>query len=93
VLNAQRSSKEVLLDLSRDIISYWDDLTTIAERRAYAETWLDAKPGERDTVKPKKTSSKGKQERKGPFYWKHPESDSLAALKTSARCMKSLRMG
>ena len=72
--------KEVLLQLSRDIISYWDDLTTIAERRAYAETWLDAKPGERDTVKPKKTSSKGKQERKGPFYWKHPESDSFGSV-------------
>ncbi|EPV2475511.1 hypothetical protein ACV28C_005005 [Enterobacter asburiae] len=70
VKRAKEVHKDVLLQLSRDIISYWDDLTTIAERRTYAETWLDAKPGERDTVKPKKTSSKGKQERKGPFYWK-----------------------
>lgn len=80
VKRAKEVHNEVLLQLSRDIISYWDDLTTIAERRAYAETWLDAKPGERDTVKPKKTGNKGKQERKGPFYWKHPESDSFGSV-------------
>lgn len=80
VKRAKEVHKDVLFQLSRDIISYWDDLTTIADRRTYAETWLDAKPGERDIVKPKKTSSKGKQERKGPFYWKHPESDSFGSV-------------
>ncbi|HGI9864312.1 TPA: hypothetical protein ACJVS1_001711 [Salmonella enterica subsp. enterica serovar Montevideo] len=70
VKRAAELHKDVLLQLSRDIISYWDALPTLASRRAFAETWLDAKPGERDTVKPKKTSSKGKPDRKGPFYWK-----------------------
>lgn len=80
VKRAKEVHKDVLLQLARDIISYWDDLTTIAERRAYAETWLDVKPGERDIVKPKKASNKSKQERKGPFYWKHPESASFGSV-------------
>lgn len=84
--------KEVLLQLSRDIISYWDELTTIAERRAYAEIWLDAKPGERDTVKPKKTSSKGKQERKGPFFVRHDDG-IIGEISTEAELKTHIEAG
>ncbi|ECA5825990.1 hypothetical protein EL832_10200 [Salmonella enterica subsp. enterica serovar Hvittingfoss] len=71
VKRATELHKDVLLQLARAILANRDDLTTIASRRAFAETWLDAKPGERDTVKLKKASGKDKkQERKGPFYWK-----------------------
>lgn len=68
VKRAKELHKDVLLQLARAILANWDGLPTIANRRAFAETWLDAKLGERDTVKPKKASKQ--QERKGPFYWK-----------------------
>lgn len=67
VKRAAELHKDVLLQLARAILVNQEDLPTLASRRAFAETWLDAKPGERDTVKPKKAS---KQPRKGPFYWK-----------------------
>ncbi|EOC0699801.1 hypothetical protein ACIU3Q_002844 [Salmonella enterica subsp. enterica serovar Kokomlemle] len=71
VKRAKELHKDVLLQLARAILANWDGLPTIANRRAFAETWLDAKPGERDTVKPKKASVQDKQaSRKGPFYWK-----------------------
>lgn len=69
VKRAAELHKDVLLQLARAILVNQEDLPTLASRRAFAETWLDAKPGERDTVKPKKGGSK-QQERKGPFYWK-----------------------
>lgn len=71
VKRATELHKDVLLQLARAILANQEDLPTLASRRAFAETWLDTKPGERDTVKPKKASGKDKkQERKGPFYWK-----------------------
>ncbi|HDU1553222.1 TPA: hypothetical protein REW71_004262 [Klebsiella pneumoniae] len=70
VKRAKALLKPALLDLSRNVLKYWDDLPTIGERRGFAERLLDAAPTERDAVKPKKTSGKGNQERKGPFYWK-----------------------
>lgn len=71
VKRAKELHKDVLLQLARAILANWDGLPTIANRRAFAETWLDAKPGERDTVKPGKTTVQDKQvSRKGPFYWK-----------------------
>ncbi|HGF0146246.1 TPA: hypothetical protein ACGBUC_000198 [Klebsiella variicola] len=70
VKRAKELLKPALLDLSRNVLKYWDDLPTIGERRSFAERLLDAAPTERDSVKPKKASGKGKQERKGPFYWK-----------------------
>lgn len=71
VKRAKALLKPALLDLSRNVLKYWDDLPTIGERRSFAERLLDAAPTERDAVKPKKASiSKGNQERKGPFYWK-----------------------
>lgn len=71
VKRAKELLKPALLDLSRNILKFWDELPTIGERRAFAERLLDAPPAGRDEVKPKKTTGKGKQqERKGPFYWK-----------------------
>lgn len=71
VKRAKELHKDVLLQLARAILANQEDLPTLASRRAFAETWLDAKPGERDTVKPGKVTVQDKQqERKGPFYWK-----------------------
>lgn len=74
---AKHLHNEVLLELARAIIKFWDELPTIADRRVYAEAWLDAKPDERDAVKPKKAGNKGKQERKGPFYWKSLDGSAI----------------
>lgn len=90
VKRAAELHKDVLLQLSRDIISYWDDLTTIASRRAFAETWLDAKPGERDTVKPKKASKQAS--RKGPFFVRH-EDGKIGELSTEDELKTHLEAG
>lgn len=92
VKRAKEVHKDVLLQLARDIISYWDDLTTIAERRAFAETWLDAKPSERDAVKPKKASNKGKQERKGPFFVRHDDG-KIGEISTEAELKTHIDAG
>ncbi|EPW8684329.1 hypothetical protein ACWQG1_004147 [Klebsiella pneumoniae] len=80
VKRAKALLKPALLDLSRNVLKYWDDLPTIGERRSFAERLLDAAPTERDAVKPKKASGKGNQERKGPFYWHHPESGAIGSV-------------
>lgn len=80
VKRAKALLKPALLDLSRNVLKYWDDLPTIGERRGFAERLLDAAPTERDAVKPKKASGKGNQERKGPFYWHHPESGAIGSV-------------
>lgn len=90
VKRAAELHKDVLLQLSRDIISYWDDLTTIASRRTFAETWLDAKPGERDTVKPKKASKQAS--RKGPFFVRH-EDGKIGELSTEDELKTHLEAG
>lgn len=79
VKRAKEVHKDVLLELARAVVSFWDELPAITDRRDFAEKWLDAKPGERDAVKPKKASNKGK-ERKGPFYWERPESNSFGSV-------------
>ncbi|EFR1106493.1 hypothetical protein HYR18_003392, partial [Salmonella enterica] len=69
VKRAKELLKPALLDLSRNILKFWDDLPTIGERRAFAERLLDAPPAGRDEVKPKKGRSKSEpQKRKGPFF-------------------------
>ncbi|VGB91896.1 Uncharacterised protein [Klebsiella quasipneumoniae] len=80
VKRAKALMKPALLDLSRNVLKYWDDLPTIGERRSFAERLLDAAPTERDAVKPKKASSKENKERKGPFYWHHPESGAIGSV-------------
>lgn len=82
VKRAKELLKPALLDLSRNILKFWDELPTIGDRRAFAERLLDAPPAGRDEVKPKKGSaSKDKQqERKGPFYWKYAAGDSFGMV-------------
>lgn len=92
VKRAKALHQPALLDLSRHILRFWDDLPTIESRRNFAERLLDAPNGERDDVKPKKDSGKGKQERKGPFYWKdekqglHGCEDTLGELEHYIEC-------
>ncbi|WZX59593.1 hypothetical protein AAFR86_07125 [Salmonella enterica subsp. diarizonae serovar 58:r:z53] len=89
VKRAAELHKDVLLQLARAILTNQEDLPTLASRRAFAETWLDTKPGERDTVKPKKAS---KQPRKGPFFVRH-EDGKIGELSTEAELKTHLEAG
>ncbi|HAX7483024.1 TPA: hypothetical protein JTN37_004835 [Escherichia coli] len=82
VKRAKEMHNAGLLDLSRNILKFWDDLPTIGERRAFAERLLDAPPAGRDEVKPKKGSGKDSktEERTGPFYWKYAAGDSFGSV-------------
>ncbi|EBP9138289.1 hypothetical protein AHN05_19480 [Salmonella enterica subsp. enterica] len=93
VKRAKALHKDVLLQLSRTILANWDGLPTIANRRAFAETWLDTKPEERGAVKPEKVAEEGKQQRKGPFYWKHPESGSFGTVEDTGALNEILEDG
>ncbi|EBB1213343.1 hypothetical protein AADU86_004394 [Salmonella enterica] len=85
--------KPALLDLSRNILKFWDDLPTIGERRAFAERLLDAPPAGRDEVKPKKGRSKSEpQKRKGPFFVRH-EDGKIGELSTEAELKAHLDAG
>lgn len=93
VKRAAELHKDVLLQLARSILANWDGLPTIANRRAFAETWLDAKPGERDTVKPKKATVQDKQaSRKGPFFVRH-EDGKIGELSTEDELKTHLEAG
>ncbi|WP_336983811.1 hypothetical protein [Cedecea sp. HN178] len=88
VKRAAEVHKSVLLELAGAVLGFWDDLPTIADRRAFAEAWLDAKPGEeRIAVRPKKAGKPKQQERKGPFYWK----DSKEGLQGCEDTMEELQ--
>lgn len=82
VKRAKELLKPALLDLSRNILKFWDELPTIGERRAFAEQLLDAPPAGRDEVKPKKGSGK-QQERKGTFFVRHSDG-KIGELSTEA---------
>ena len=93
VKRAQALHKNVLLQLSRDTLSFWDELPTIADRHAFAEAWLDAKPDDRDAVKPKKTGNKNKQqERKGPFYVGNADGD-ISEVSTETELKSCIEAG
>ncbi|EBN8660831.1 hypothetical protein C2392_23160 [Salmonella enterica] len=94
VKRAKALHKDVLLQLSRTILANWDGLPTIANRRAFAETWLDAKPEERGAVKPGKVTEEGKQQqpRKGPFFVRH-EDGKIGELSTEAELKTHLDAG
>ncbi|EAS6352230.1 hypothetical protein EAP62_27835 [Salmonella enterica] len=93
VKRAKALHKDVLLQLSRTILANWDGLPTIANRRAFAETWLDAKPEERGAVKPGKVAEEGKQQpRKGPFFVRH-EDGKIGELSTEAELKTHLDAG
>lgn len=89
VKRAKELLKPALLDLSRNILKFWDELPTIGERRAFAERLLDAPPAGRDEVKPKKGSSK---ERKGPFFIRHSDG-KIGELSTEAELKTHLEAG
>ena len=61
VKRAGHLNKPALLDLSRNILRFWDDLPTIAARREFAERLLDAPADGRHEVKPKKADSKDEE--------------------------------
>ncbi|EDW0701064.1 hypothetical protein KV01_005596 [Salmonella enterica subsp. enterica] len=92
VKRAKALHKDVLLQLSRTILANWDGLPTIANRRAFAETWLDAKPEERGAVKPGKVTEEGKQQRKGPFFVRHADG-KIGELSTEAELKTHLDAG
>ncbi|EDN2203905.1 hypothetical protein GHX08_12195 [Salmonella enterica] len=93
VKRAKELLKPALLDLSRNILKFWDDLPTIGERRAFAERLLDAPPAGRDEVKPKKGRSKSEpQKRKGPFFVRH-EDGKIGELSTEAELNAMLEKG
>lgn len=92
VKRAKALLKPALLDLSRNVLKYWDDLPTIGERRSFAERLLDAAPTERDAVKPKKASGKGNQERKGPFFVQHSDG-KIGELSTETELKAHLDAG
>ncbi|ECY1035003.1 hypothetical protein F6532_12570 [Salmonella enterica] len=92
VKRAKALHKDVLLQLSRTILANWDWLPTIANRRAFAETWLDAKPEERGAVKPGKVTEEGKQQRKGPFFVRHADG-KIGELSTEAELKTHLDAG
>ncbi|EKF1127415.1 hypothetical protein OX391_001754 [Salmonella enterica] len=94
VKRAKELLKPALLDLSRNILKFWDDLPTIGERRAFAERLLDAPPAGRDEVKPKKGSSKDSKtkERTGPFFVRH-EDGKIGELSTEAELKAHLDAG
>lgn len=96
VKRAKELLKPALLDLSRNILKFWDELPTIGERCAFAERLLDAPPDGRDEVKPKKGSS-GKdsktEERTGPFYIKSPDGSAASELHTLRKLNAMLEKG
>ncbi|EML4686664.1 TPA: hypothetical protein U2L42_004908 [Citrobacter amalonaticus] len=95
VKRATELLKPALLDLSRNILKFWDELPTTGERRAFAERLLDAPPAGRDEVKPKKAGGKGNNsdERTGPFYCKSVDGTAASELHTLRKLNAMLEKG
>lgn len=91
VKRAGHLNKPALLDLSRNILRFWDDLPTIAARREFAERLLDAPADGRHEVKPK-TSGKD-EERTGPFYCKSVDGSAASELHTLRKLNAMLEKG
>ncbi|MGS6322223.1 hypothetical protein ACVGWC_10585, partial [Enterobacter hormaechei] len=91
VKRAGHLNKPALLDLSRNILRFWDDLPTIAARRDFAERLLDAPADGRHEVRPK-TSSKD-EERTGPFYCKSVDGSAASELHTLRKLNELLKKG
>lgn len=91
VKRAGHLNKPALLDLSRNILRFWDDLPTIAARRDFAERLLDAPADGRHEVKPK-TSAKD-EERTGPFYCKNVDGSAASELHTLRKLNELLKKG
>lgn len=94
VKRAKELLKPALLDLSRNILKFWDELPTIGDRRAFAERLLDAPPAGRDEVKPNKSGKdKQSEERTGPFYIKSPNGSAASELHTLRKLNAMLEKG
>ncbi|MFZ5253609.1 hypothetical protein ACOY6O_06210 [Enterobacter roggenkampii] len=91
VKRAGHLNKPALLDLSRNILRFWDDLPTIAARREFAERLLDAPADGRHEVKPK-TNGKD-EERTGPFYCKNVDGSAASELHTLRKLNELLKKG
>lgn len=92
VKRAGHLNKPALLDLSRNILRFWDDLPTTAARREFAERLLDAPADGRHEVKPKKADSKD-EERTGPFYCKNVDGSAASELHTLRKLNELLKKG
>lgn len=94
VQRVEHLNKPALIDLSRHLLRFWDDLPTIAERRDFAERLLDAPAAGRDSVKPKKSGSGDNvQERKGPFYIRNHDGSAASELHTVRKLDEMLKKG
>ncbi|STH96597.1 Uncharacterised protein [Citrobacter braakii] len=95
VKRASHLNKPALLDLARNVLRFWDDLPTIADRRNFADRLLDAPADGRHEVKPKKGSNKdGKtEERTGPFYIKSVDGSAASELHTLRKLNAMLEKG
>lgn len=95
VKRASHLNKPALLDLARNVLRFWDDLPTIADRRNFADRLLDAPADGRHEVKPKKGSNKGSktEERTGPFYCKSVDGSAASELHTLRKLNAMLEKG
>ncbi|MEI03821.1 hypothetical protein EDI45_12040 [Salmonella enterica] len=95
VKRASHLNKPALLDLTRNILRFWDDLPTIADRRNFADQLLDAPADGRHEVKPKKGSNKDSktEERTGPFYCKSVDGSAASELHTLRKLNAMLEKG
>lgn len=95
VKRASHLNKPALLDLARNILRFWDDLPTIADRRNFADRLLDAPADGRHEVKPKKGSNKDSktEERTGPFYIKSVDGSAASELHTLRKLNAMLEKG
>ncbi|ENZ5373716.1 hypothetical protein ACGLWP_004181 [Salmonella enterica subsp. enterica serovar Enteritidis] len=95
VKRASHLNKPALLDLARNVLRFWDDLPTIADRRNFADQLLDAPADGRHEVKPKKGSNKDSktEERTGPFYCKNVDGSAASELHTLRKLNAMLEKG
>ena len=95
VKHASHLNKPALLDLARNVLRFWDDLPTIADRRNFADRLLDAPADGRHEVKPKKGSNKDSktEERTGPFYCKSVDGSAASELHTLRKLNAMLEKG
>lgn len=95
VKRAGHLNKPALLDLARNVLRFWDDLPTIADRRNFADRLLDAPADGRHEVKPKKGSNKDSktEERTGPFYCKSVDGSAASELHTLRKLNAMLEKG
>ncbi|MNO83772.1 hypothetical protein D3C76_750940 [compost metagenome] len=93
VKRAKEVHKAVLLELARTELAFWDELPAVTDRRDFAEKWLDAKPGERDAVKPKKARQQKTEKRQGPFFYKNADGTQFGEVAQLCKLEEVLSKG